>query len=302
MAFYYGGVGYGRTGCVVFGLPSVSTNESLRCAFSPFGKLVRAIIAINPPTNQYFGYVVFEDEPSAREAVKRMNGKKIDGHQITVKEYRFPEFPPTDPLSPEVYARLGRLGCVVFGLPSGTTNESLRRAFSPFGKLVRAIIAINPPTNQYLGTVVFEDEPSAREAVKRMNGKKIDGHQIIVKEYRFPEFPVGSNPGLDYQKASASASDSASDDMGPLGCVVDGLGSGATDESFTRAFSQFGDVIHAKIARDAGCGKKIGMVVYEDERSAREAVERMNGKEIDGYRITVKESRYPQFRRRAVAE
>ncbi|KAL7110958.1 hypothetical protein ACP275_05G058800 [Erythranthe tilingii] len=298
MALYCGGVGYGRTGCVVFGLPSVSTNESLRRAFSPFGKVVRAMIAINPPTNQYIGTVVFEDEPSAREAVKRMNGKKIDGHQITVKEYRFPEFPPTDPLSPEVYARLGRLGCLVFGLPSGTTNESLRRAFSPFGKLVRAIIAINPPTNQYIGTVVFEDEPSAREAVKRMNGKKIDGHQIIVKEYRFPEFPAGSNPGLDYQKASASDSD----DFGPLGCVVDGLGSGATDESFTRAFSQFGDVIHAKIGADAGCGKKIGMVVYEDERSAREAVERMNGKEIDGYRITVKESRYPQFRRRAVVE
>ncbi|KAL7149685.1 hypothetical protein ABFS83_05G057400 [Erythranthe nasuta] len=137
-----------------------------------------------------------------------------------------------------------------------------------------------------------------------MNGKKIDGHQIIVKEYRFPEFPPGSNPGLDYQKASASSSDSASDDddLGPLGCVVNGLGSGATDESFTRAFSQFGDVIHVKIARDAGCGKKIGIVVYEDEQSARAAVEGMNGKEIDGYRITVKESRYPQFRRRAVVE
>ncbi|EYU35553.1 hypothetical protein MIMGU_mgv1a023390mg, partial [Erythranthe guttata] len=91
-------------------------------------------------------------------------------------------------------------------------------------------------------------------------------------------------------------------DFGPLGCVVDGLGSGATAESFTRAFSQFGDVIHARIGRDAGCGKKLGMVVYEDERSAREAIEKMNGKEIDGYRITVKESRYSQFRRRAVVE
>ncbi|KAL8053190.1 hypothetical protein ABFX02_05G055200 [Erythranthe guttata] len=300
MFYYYGGFVHGRTGCVVYGLPSGSTDESLRRAFSPFGVVVRAMIAFSRRTNQDIGTVVFEDDASAREAVKRMNLEEIDGHQITVKESRFPEFPRTDPLSPEDYARLGRLGCVVYGLPSGTTDESLRRAFSPFGKVVRAMIGLTRPTNQNIGTVVFEDETSARKAVERMNLAEIDGHQITVKESRFPEFPPGSSPRPDYHKASTSASDSG--DFGPLGCVVDGLGSGATDESFTRAFSQFGDVIHARIGRDAGCGKKLGMVVYEDERSAREAIEKMNGKEIDGYRITVKESRFRQFRRRAVVE
>ncbi|EYU45262.1 hypothetical protein MIMGU_mgv1a016166mg [Erythranthe guttata] len=123
-----------------------------------------------------------------------MNGKKIGRRLITVKGSRFPSFPfsgdglQIDPMASSS-AYLGRLGCLVYGLALGTTDESLRRAFSKFGEIVSLTIVINPRTGENTGAVVFDNETSAREAIEEMNGKKIGRHPITVKGSRFPDFP-----------------------------------------------------------------------------------------------------------------
>ncbi|XP_012844459.1 PREDICTED: polyadenylate-binding protein RBP47C'-like [Erythranthe guttata] len=185
---------FGRLGCVVHGLALATTDESLRRAFSKFGEIVSLTIAINSRTGENTGAVVFDNETSAREAIEEMNGKKIGRRLITVKGSRFPSFPfsgdgiQIDPMASSS-AYLGRLGCLVYGLALGTTDESLRRAFSKFGEIVSLTIVINPRTGENTGAVVFDNETSAREAIEEMNGKKIGRHPITVKGSRFPGFP-----------------------------------------------------------------------------------------------------------------
>ncbi|KAK6121439.1 hypothetical protein DH2020_044815 [Rehmannia glutinosa] len=75
-------------------------------------------------------------------------------------------------------------------------------------------------------------------------------------------------------------------------CFVGGLAWATTDQSLEQAFSQFGEVIESKIINDRETGRSrgFGFVTFKDEQSMRDAIEGMNGQELDGRNITVNEA------------
>ncbi|CAM6122775.1 unnamed protein product [Calypogeia fissa] len=75
-------------------------------------------------------------------------------------------------------------------------------------------------------------------------------------------------------------------------CFVGGLAWATNDESLEEAFRQFGDVTEAKIIndRDTGRSRGFGFVTFMNEKSMKEAIEAMNGKELDGRNITVNQA------------
>ncbi|XP_047308870.1 glycine-rich RNA-binding protein GRP1A-like [Impatiens glandulifera] len=79
---------------------------------------------------------------------------------------------------------------------------------------------------------------------------------------------------------------------GEFRCFVGGL-AWATDESgLDKAFSQYGEVIEAKIINDRETGRSrgFGFVTFKDEQSLKAAIEGMNGQDLDGRNITVNEA------------
>ncbi|KAL0454170.1 UNVERIFIED_CONTAM: Glycine-rich RNA-binding protein [Sesamum latifolium] len=75
-------------------------------------------------------------------------------------------------------------------------------------------------------------------------------------------------------------------------CFVGGLAWATTDQSLEQAFSQFGEVIESKIINDRETGRSrgFGFVTFKDEQSMSNAIEGMNGQELDGRNITVNEA------------
>ncbi|XP_011092798.1 glycine-rich RNA-binding protein 2-like isoform X1 [Sesamum indicum] len=75
-------------------------------------------------------------------------------------------------------------------------------------------------------------------------------------------------------------------------CFVGGLAWATTDQSLEQAFSQFGEVIESKIINDRETGRSrgFGFVTFKDEQAMRDAIEGMNGQELDGRNITVNEA------------
>ncbi|KAL7118767.1 hypothetical protein ACP275_02G022300 [Erythranthe tilingii] len=75
-------------------------------------------------------------------------------------------------------------------------------------------------------------------------------------------------------------------------CFVGGLAWATTDQSLEQAFSQFGEVIESKIINDRETGRSrgFGFVTFKDEHSMKEAIEGMNGQDLDGRSITVNEA------------
>ncbi|KAL3515168.1 hypothetical protein ACH5RR_022070 [Cinchona calisaya] len=75
-------------------------------------------------------------------------------------------------------------------------------------------------------------------------------------------------------------------------CFVGGLAWATTDESLGEAFSQYGEVIQSKIVNDRETGRSrgFGFVTFKDEQSMKDAIEGMNGQNLEGRNITVNEA------------
>nr|CAB3466614.1 unnamed protein product [Digitaria exilis] len=67
-------------------------------------------------------------------------------------------------------------------------------------------------------------------------------------------------------------------------CFVGGLAWATDDNSLHNAFSSFGEVLESKRSRG------FGFVTFSSEQAMRDAIEGMNGKELDGRSITVNEA------------
>ncbi len=72
-----------------------------------------------------------------------------------------------------------------------------------------------------------------------------------------------------------------------------------TDDQLRKLFEDFGTVESAKIIQDKieGRSKGFGFVEMPDDGEAKQAIENLNDKEVDGRRIVVKESQPREPRR-----
>ncbi|XP_042492314.1 glycine-rich RNA-binding protein GRP1A-like [Macadamia integrifolia] len=75
-------------------------------------------------------------------------------------------------------------------------------------------------------------------------------------------------------------------------CFVGGLAWVTDDQALERAFSQYGEIIESKIIsdRETGRSRGFGFVTFRDEQSMRDAIEGMNGQDLDGRNITVNQA------------
>ncbi|GLT42786.1 hypothetical protein SLA2020_167700 [Shorea laevis] len=75
-------------------------------------------------------------------------------------------------------------------------------------------------------------------------------------------------------------------------CFVGGLAWATDDQSLERAFSQFGEIVESKIINDRETGRSrgFGFVTFRDEKSMLDAIEGMNGQNLDGRNITVNQA------------
>ena len=66
-----------------------TTDDSLRAFFEQFGKVTKAEVVYerdNPNRSRGFGFVEFEDDAAADQAIAKGDGAELDGRNITVSE------------------------------------------------------------------------------------------------------------------------------------------------------------------------------------------------------------------------
>ncbi|KAK6115062.1 hypothetical protein DH2020_007331 [Rehmannia glutinosa] len=72
-------------------------------------------------------------------------------------------------------------------------------------------------------------------------------------------------------------------------CFIGNLSWSTSDRGLKQAFEKFGHLVEAKVVLDkfSGRSRGFGFVSFEDERAMEEAIEAMNGMDLDGRSITV---------------
>ena len=73
---------------------------------------------------------------------------------------------------------------------------------------------------------------------------------------------------------------------------VGGISWNTTEEGLRQAFERFGELLEAHIVMDRYTGRSrgFGFVVFADDASAMQALEQLNGTELDGRTIRVDEA------------
>ncbi|CAA6668463.1 unnamed protein product [Spirodela intermedia] len=78
-------------------------------------------------------------------------------------------------------------------------------------------------------------------------------------------------------------------DLDEYRCFIGGLSWSTTDRGLKDAFEKFGNVTEAKVVMDrfSGRSRGFGFVTFDDRKAMEEAIEEMNGMDLDGRSITV---------------
>jgi len=86
-----------------------------------------------------------------------------------------------------------------------------------------------------------------------------------------------------------------------MNVYVGNLSYGTSSDDLRTAFEAYGEVTSANVIsdRDSGRSKGFGFVEMSNDASARQAIEKLNGSEIDGRTITVNEARPREERPRS---
>lgn len=71
-------------------LPWATDDQGLEELFAGFGTVLSAKVIVDRDTNRSkgFGFVEFEDDNAAQEAIKKLNGTDLNGRAIVVNEAR----------------------------------------------------------------------------------------------------------------------------------------------------------------------------------------------------------------------
>ncbi|CAL1272523.1 unnamed protein product [Larinioides sclopetarius] len=117
-----------------------------------------------------YGFVQFENEDEANEAIRNLNGKIIRGRAIYVSKF-IPRENKYDNFK-NVYIKNFELT-----LKDGDLKELCQK----FGTILSSkVMADENGESKGFGFVCFEDAESAKKAVKELNGTYFNGHKLYV--------------------------------------------------------------------------------------------------------------------------
>lgn len=259
----------GRGNIFIKNLEKSINQKELYDTFSFFGKILSCKIAMDDNGNSKgYGFVHFEKEESAEDAIKKINEKLIRNRMVYVGKF----IPRSDRKSASGKLTFNNIYVKNFSLD--LTDEQLRELFAEFGEIKSCCVQKNSEgTSKGFGFVCFANPEHAEQAVKVMHGKEIGGRPLYVnRAQRKEERQEELKQRLEKQRAERQ-----SKYVPGVNLYVKNLDDSIDDERLKEAFCQYGPITSAKVMTDStGRSKGFGFVCFTQPEQAARAVTEMN--------------------------
>ncbi|XP_072404944.1 uncharacterized protein [Chiloscyllium punctatum] len=252
----------------VGGLNFDTDEQSLEEVFSKYGQIaeVKVIKDRDTMASRGFGFITFENPDDARDALQAMNGKSIDGRQIRVGHA-------------EKKSGGGR------GYGGGRGGYSNRRRGGGGGYWDADRSAGYSGGGRY--------DPGERDnysAGYRNQGAYYyggGGGSYGSRPYRDYDLTDRRHSPLLHLQLRVRTNPLTMSDDGKL--FVGGLNFDTDEQSLEEVFSKYGQIAEVKVIkdRDTMASRGFGFITFENPDDARDALQAMNGKSIDGRQIRV---------------
>ncbi|KAL5214824.1 hypothetical protein ABZP36_003976 [Zizania latifolia] len=283
-----------NTNLYVVNLPGSVASHKLIELFLPFGRIVKSRVVHDCFTglSQGYGFVKYADPRCAAEAIKRMNGRLVDGRALEVRMAGLPPSGSNPPIysvsedysQPSKETDMTKL-LYVCNLSLSMNTDKLLHLFLPFGEVTSAKVARDHTTglSKGYGFVQYSSSHHAAEAVIHLNGCFVEGRKIEVRVSSIP--PMKPNSAVESRSTTRTIKEI---DMANL--YVCNIPSSIDTNKLVEIFLPFGKITHARVMADPATfsGKGYGFIKFADSESAAEAIAALNGEVIEGEVLMVR--------------
>ncbi|KAK6130830.1 hypothetical protein DH2020_035428 [Rehmannia glutinosa] len=215
----------------------------------------------NRPNGQSkgYGFVQFDTEEAAQNAIDKLNGMLINDKQVYVGHFLRKQERDT------VFNRTKFNNVFVKNLAESTTDDDLKRIFGEYGTITSSVVMRDADgKSRCFGFVNFENADDAAKAEwyvgKAM--KKSEREQELKSRFE--------------QTARESV-----DKFQGVNLYIKNLDDSVDDDKLKELFSEFGTITSCKVMRDpSGISRGSGFVAFSTPEEASRALSDMNGKMV----------------------
>jgi len=263
-------------------------NKAMYDTFSAFGNILSCKVAQDADgASKGYGFVHFETEEAAMNAIQKVNGMLLNEKKVFVGR-----FVPRKEREKELGEKAKKFTNVYiknFGEDLG--DEKLKEVFSKFGKITSykvvkekdlsqhgdggEIMADESGKNKGFGFVSFEDSESAEKAVDELNGVEMFGKTLYVGRAQ-----KKAERQQELKKKFEQLKLERLNRYQGVNLYVKNLDDTIDDERLRKEFSPYGTITSAKVMNEEGRSKGFGFVCFSSPEEATKAVTEMNGRII----------------------
>ncbi|GMR30672.1 hypothetical protein PMAYCL1PPCAC_00867, partial [Pristionchus mayeri] len=254
-------------------LDKVIDNKSIYDTFSLFGTILSCKVAIDEEGNSKgYGFVHFETEDAAQQAIEKVNGMLLAGKKVFVGKFQ-----PRNARMREMGESAKRFTNVfIKNLEEDVDKEKLEKMFSEFGKVTScAIMNDSDGKAKGFGFVAFEEPEQAEKAVNEMHEKQLDGSEkklFVCRAQTKSERQAELKRKYEAQKAERMQRYQG------LNLYVKNLDDNVEEPKLREVFEKYGTITSCEVMCDEnGRSKGFGFVSFEKPEEATKAVTEMNG-------------------------
>ncbi|CAL9104438.1 unnamed protein product, partial [Musa textilis] len=247
-------------------------NKALYDTFSAFGNILSCKVATDASgASKGYGFVQFEQEEAAQNAIEKLNGMLLNDKKVFVGPFVRKQ-------ERENAAGNTKFNNVfVKNLSESMTEDTLQEVFGEFGKITSCIVMREGDgKSKCFGFVNFENPDDAARAVQELDGKKFDD-----KEWYVGKAQKKSEREQELKERFEQSKQEATEKSQGVNLYLKNLDDSIGDDNLRELFSGFGAIASCKIMRDKnGASKGSGFVAFQSPEDASRALLEMNGKMI----------------------
>jgi len=262
-------------------------NKAMYDTFSAFGNILSCKVAQDGDgSSKGYGFVHFETEEAAMNAIQKVNGMLLNEKKVFVGR-----FVPRKEREKELGEKAKKFTNVyIKNFGDDLTEEKLKEMFSKYGKITShkvvrddkgmpadegEILVDDSGKTKGFGFVSFEESESAEKAVEELNGSDIGGKTLYVGRAQ-----KKAERQAELKKKFEQLKLERLNRYQGVNLYVKNLDDTIDDERLRKEFTPYGTITSAKVMCEEGRSKGFGFVCFSSPEEATKAVTEMNGRII----------------------
>lgn len=214
-------------------------HKGLHESFHYFGTILSCKVATDANgQSKGFGFVQFETEESAQEAIEELNGMLLNGKPVYVGPFvrKQERDISTSTKFNNVYVK---------NLSESTTDDELLKVFGEYGSITSAVVMRDADgKSKCFGFVNYENSDDAAKAVESLNGKKFDD-----KEWYVGKAQKKAEREQELKEKFEQSMKEAADKFQGANLYIKNLDDSVDDEKLKELFAEFGKITSCKVSK-----------------------------------------------------